>query len=66
MSDQIDRLVSDAESEKNGRRMHNAAVNKRIADLELWQAKWAGALAAFSILALALSIMAVLISLTKK
>ncbi len=62
---QIERLISDAESEKENRRLRNKDHDDRLYKLEQWQAKWAGGLIAVSIICTILSIIAVSISLFK-
>lgn len=64
MKFQIDRLVADAESEKLVRRDRNKDIDKRLADIEKWQAKWGGALIALGVIATVCSIVAVVIKVT--
>lgn len=63
MEAQINRLVSDAESEKNVRRDRNKDIDKRIAEIEKWIAKWGGAFVALGIVATILSIVAFVIKI---
>jgi hypothetical protein len=63
MEAQINRLVSDAESEKMVRRDRNKDIDKRLADIEKWIAKWGGAFVALGIIATILSIVAFVIKL---
>lgn len=65
MADQIDRLVSDAESEKETRRRRNDRTDARLEKLERWQAQWAGAIIAISIIGSILSITAILLNVLK-
>lgn len=60
---QVNRLVSDAESEKEVRRDRNKEIDRRILAIEMWQAKWAGALIAITVIASILSISAILITI---
>lgn len=61
MEQQINRLVSDAESEKLVRRDRNKDIDHRLGELEKWQAKWGGALIALAVIATVCSIVAVVI-----
>lgn len=63
MEAQLGRLISDYESEKDTRKRRNESIDKRIADLEKWQAKWGGALITLGIIATIVSIAAMVIKL---
>lgn len=63
---QLARLVSDAESEKETRRDRNKEIDRRLAELEKWQAKWGGALIALGVIATICSVIAVVIRFTGK
>jgi flagellar motor component MotA len=63
MEQQINRLVSDAESEKDVRRERNKDIDKRLSDIEKWIAKWGGAFVALGIVATILSIVAFVIKM---
>lgn len=60
---QADRLVSDAESEKNVRRDRNKEIDRRLTDLERRQERWIGAIAAIGIIATIISIITFLIKI---
>lgn len=60
---QVSRLVSDAESEKHVRRDRNREIDRRIAEIEKWQAKWGGALIALGVIATIISIVTAFIKL---
>lgn len=61
MEGQINRMVSDAESEKDVRRDRNKEIDRRLSEIEKWQAKWGGALIALGVIATVCSIVAVVI-----
>jgi flagellar motor component MotA len=63
MEAQINRLVSDAESEKNVRRDRNKDIDKRLSEIEKWIAKWGGAFVALGIVATLLSIIGFVIKI---
>lgn len=56
INDQVERLVSDAESEKEVRKRLLKDHEDRLRELEQWQAKWGGALIALGIIATIASI----------
>lgn len=61
MEQQINRLVSDAESEKDVRRDRNKEIDRRLAELEKWQAQWGGALIALGAVATIISIVSLIV-----
>lgn len=61
---QLNRLVSDAESEKQVRRRRNEEIDRRLAEIEKWQAKWGGALIALGVIATVCSLIAMVIKFT--
>lgn len=60
---QVGRLVSDAESEKELRKDRNKETDRRLSEIEKWQAKWGGALIALGIIATIISIVTAFIKL---
>jgi len=65
MESQINRLVADAESEKGVRRDRNKEIDRRLSEIEKWQAKWGGALIALGVIATICSIIAMAVKLTQ-
>lgn len=61
---QLNRLIADAESEKEVRRDRNKEIDRRLAELEKWQAKWGGALIALGIVATIVSLITAFIKFT--
>lgn len=61
MEQQINRLVADAESEKEVRRDRNREIDRRLVEIEKWQAKWGGALIALGIIATLVSVATMII-----
>jgi type II secretory pathway component HofQ len=62
---QVNRLLSDYESEKETRKRRNDDIDRRLAALERWQAKWGGALIALTTVATICSIVAAVIKLNQ-
>lgn len=50
MKFQIDRLVSDAESEKEFRKLRNAEIEKRLREIEEWKSELNGKLIVIGII----------------
>lgn len=60
---QVNRLVSDAESEKNVRRDRNKEIDRRLTEVERRQERWIGAIAAIGIMATIISIITFVIKI---